>query len=403
MSYNKDTKDTKDTSPPSYTNGGILPGWAILPLRLFLGGSFLLAGLDKLTDPTFLNASADTYIGNQIAGFAPGTPLEGFLTSVAAPNANLFGVMVMGGELCIGIAVLLGLLTRFAAALGLLINLTFFLSATWNVHPFYFGADLPYLAGWLTLVLAGPGPFALDWALRRWLLPVAQASRVGGRTTMQTPAADANLMSRRAFVGAGAAGLVGVALASTAVGYGLLHPEGSSAVASVPPTPPSPTPQPGRSTVAPTAITQPQAVATAVPTQAPIDAPTQAPVQAPTRAPISAPIETPTQEPTQAAVSNRTLIAAAGSVAVGHSKAFTLANGQPAILVHNSGGYSAYVAICTHQACTVHMNSAGVLLCPCHGSQFDPAAAGAVLQGPARKPLSAVAITVDPDDSVYLA
>src|SRR4051812_31877906 len=84
-----------------------LPGWAILPLRLFLAISFLAAGLDKLGDPAFLDPSARNYIGQQIAHFAPGTPLEGFLLNFAVPNAMLFGVMVMGGELCIGIAVLL--------------------------------------------------------------------------------------------------------------------------------------------------------------------------------------------------------------------------------------------------------------------------------------------------------
>src|SRR5438067_8131199 len=148
-----------------------IPGWTILPLRLFLGISFLSAGWDKLTDPASLDPSARDYIGQQIGRFAPGTPLEGFLLNFAVPNASLFGVMVMGGELCIGIAVLLGLLTRFSAAMGLLLNLTFFLSATWDVHPFYFGADLPYSVAWLTLLLAGPGPFALDPLVKRWLSP----------------------------------------------------------------------------------------------------------------------------------------------------------------------------------------------------------------------------------------
>src|SRR5207253_6209061 len=98
------------------------PGWAILPLRLFLGISFLAAGFDKLSDPAFLDPGARDYIGHQIAGFAPGTPLEGFLVNFALPNADLFGVMVMGGELCIAVAVLLGLLTRFSAFMGMLLN-----------------------------------------------------------------------------------------------------------------------------------------------------------------------------------------------------------------------------------------------------------------------------------------
>src|SRR5439155_5721949 len=193
-----------------------LPGWAILPLRLFLGVSFLSAGLDKLGDPAFLDPAARDYIGRQIARFAPGTPLEGFLTNFAVPNADLFGVMVMGGELCIAIGVLLGLLTRFSAFMGMLLNLTFFLSATWDVRPFYFGADLPYTVAWLTLLLAGPGPLSLDAALRHRL---ASQPELPGATIS---GAAASAMTRRAFLGLGAAGLAGAALASIGPLWGLL-------------------------------------------------------------------------------------------------------------------------------------------------------------------------------------
>src|SRR5437868_14867727 len=116
--------DSRNKSISSLLNSQVIPGWTILPLRLFLAFSFLAAGWDKLSDPGFLDPSARGYIGNQIAGFAPGTPLEGFLLNFAQPNATLFGVMTMGGEICIGLAVLLGLLTRFSAAMGLLLNLT---------------------------------------------------------------------------------------------------------------------------------------------------------------------------------------------------------------------------------------------------------------------------------------
>ncbi|MDQ3863274.1 MAG: Rieske 2Fe-2S domain-containing protein [Actinomycetota bacterium] len=37
--------------------------------------------------------------------------------------------------------------------------------------------------------------------------------------------------------------------------------------------------------------------------------------------------------------------------------------------------------MCTHQGCTVVYQNAQ-LLCPCHGSVFDPSRGGAVLYGP---------------------
>ena len=39
------------------------PGAALLPLRLFLGVTFVYAGVQKLSDPGFLHPGAPTYIG----------------------------------------------------------------------------------------------------------------------------------------------------------------------------------------------------------------------------------------------------------------------------------------------------------------------------------------------------
>ena len=365
-----------------------LPGWSILPLRLFLGISFLAAGWDKLTDPAFLDPSARDYIGQQIGRFAPGTPLEGFLLNFAVPNASMFGVMVMGGELCIGIAVLLGLLTRFSAAMGLLLNLTFFLSATWDVHPFYFGADLPYTFAWLTLLLAGPGPFALDPLLKGWLSPPPITYMSRGRSITVEDSGTA--MTRRAFLGAGAVGLTGFMLAATGLGWGILSSgKRASATAAIPPNT-SPTQVP---TVVPTPVsqdTQPSGQGGGAANTVPQEPPTAPPAE-----------PTPT---TPSAASGLQVIAGPSDVPVNQSLDFTLPDGYPAVLVHNDSGYSAYVAICTHEGCQVsYFPSRKVLACPCHGAQFDAANGGQVLRGPARRPLSTVPVTVGPDGSVYLA
>jgi thiosulfate dehydrogenase [quinone] large subunit len=335
----------------------VLPGWSVVPLRLFLGGSFLAAGLDKLTDPAFLDPGAPGYLGRQIAGFAPGTPLEGFLLQFALPNATLFGVLVMGGELCIAVAVLLGLLTRFSALMGMLLNLTFFLSATWLVRPFYFGADLPYAAAWLTLALTGPGPLALDpWIRRRWLAPrAARGQAVPARGT---------LLTRRAFLGAGAAGLAGLALAATGLGWGVLHPRRAEALRQAPV--PTPTPAAKEAPAAPSATA------------------------------VAGPAATPTTTP-----GARRLLASAGTLAEGAGQTFTLAGGTPAILLHQGTSYRAFVTRCTHAACTVELSN-GRLVCPCHGAVYDPAADGAVVAGPAPLPLPVIPLQIDPGGNVYL-
>ena len=52
-----------------------------------------------------------------------------------------------------------------------------------------------------------------------------------------------------------------------------------------------------------------------------------------------------------------------------------------------------FSAICTHQGCPVSSVTQGQIICPCHGSRFD-AQTGAVLAGPADRPLPPVSVVV---------
>jgi Rieske Fe-S protein len=69
-------------------------------------------------------------------------------------------------------------------------------------------------------------------------------------------------------------------------------------------------------------------------------------------------------------------------------------NGAPITLARPSANtVAAFSAICTHQGCAV--NAGGSQLhCPCHGSIFD-ALTGAVVQGPASRPLPAVKVSIN--------
>lgn len=69
---------------------------ALFPLRLFLGGTFIYAGIQKLSDPGFLHPGAPTYIGTQLHGFSQGTP-GGFLLTTFAPPACPTGGSGGGG------------------------------------------------------------------------------------------------------------------------------------------------------------------------------------------------------------------------------------------------------------------------------------------------------------------
>ena len=117
--------------------------------------TFVYAGLQKISDPGFLQPGASTYIGTQLQSFAGHSPI-GFLIQVfALPVPQLTGIGVIAVELTIGVLVLLGLATRWAAAAGALVSLVFFLTASWSVQPYFLGSDSIYAVAWITLVLAG--------------------------------------------------------------------------------------------------------------------------------------------------------------------------------------------------------------------------------------------------------
>jgi Rieske Fe-S protein len=94
-----------------------------------------------------------------------------------------------------------------------------------------------------------------------------------------------------------------------------------------------------------------------------------------------------------AQVESGTAIAQESDVPAGSAAEFTdFETNQPAVLVHlESGEFVAYSAVCTHQRCTVGYSD-GNLACPCHGSVFDPANGGAVVNGPAQQPLPEIPV-----------
>jgi cytochrome b6-f complex iron-sulfur subunit len=64
--------------------------------------------------------------------------------------------------------------------------------------------------------------------------------------------------------------------------------------------------------------------------------------------------------------------------------------GRPVVLLRDGDGVYAVSRVCTHLGCIVQPSPAG-FDCPCHGSRFT--ADGAVVRGPAPKPLAWLAVT----------
>ncbi len=325
---------------------------ALLPLRFFVGATFVYAGLDKLIDPRFLQATGPGSIGEQLTGFTHASPLAGLVTVFALPFPVLIGFLMALAEIAIGLGALTGLLYRASAAAGAAISLLFFLTASWTVHPYYYGPDLPYAAGWLTLALAGHGGLAvLRVPFLAMLAPdddSAEASP-GRRAVLQ-----GGILAAAAVVVAGAGGMWGALFRGSDL-------RGSDTGAAVPGA--SLTPGVGTTGASPS-----PAIAAA--STAPASAAPPAAGQLATLTSLKPRTALPFVDPT---------------------------SGDPAILIRlANGSVVAFDAVCTHAGCTVEYDPpSGLLGCPCHGAVFDPTHNADVLQGPAPVPLAALPIVVN--------
>ncbi len=383
-----------------------MPGWVVLPLRAFLGVTFTFAGLQKLADHNYFDSSSPSSVQAQMRSYARTSPIHGVVT-FASHHAFVVGLLIALGELAVGIGTLLGLWTRIAAVGGMLLSLSFLLTASWHSHPYYLGPDIVFLFAWTPLVVAGAGDvLALDGVLaararRQMRLPAAGPVAIefavvrllcgqydDGRCRARDMAvcdpgacpvldaqprlrpATAEELDRRTFL---AKSSVALRVGAVALGVG-----GVTAAL-------------GRA-LAPSS----RDAARAVPR---LGGATSSSPTTPAPAPTAAPPTTATAPPHPAG----TAIGPASAVPVGGAASFTdPRTGGPAYVVQPaSGQFVAFSAVCTHQGCTVDAPSSGRFHCPCHGAVFD-ARSGAVLQGPARRPLPTVPVQAGGDGLLYV-
>jgi thiosulfate dehydrogenase [quinone] large subunit len=137
------------------------PGWVMLPLRGFLAVVFLYAGISKIADRTFLDGTAPTSIHSQVLAVKQASPISGLLGPVA-DHSFAFGLIMAFAEIAVGMGILLGLFTRIAAAGGMLLALSLWLTVSWQANPWYTSADLVYLFAFTPILLGGAAVLSLD-------------------------------------------------------------------------------------------------------------------------------------------------------------------------------------------------------------------------------------------------
>jgi thiosulfate dehydrogenase (quinone) large subunit len=325
---------------------------ALIPLRVFLGGTFLYAGLDKLLDPTFLAASGPGSITAQLHAFARDSPIAFLINGIALHVPILVGLGIAALEIAIGLGTLAGWMFRLSAALGATVALVFWLTASWATTPYFLGPDLPYAAGWLTLALAGDGG---AWTLERWLA-VRSARPKGGYSRTAHRRQSPVSTERRQFLK-----LVAWASATTLV-------------------------------AGPSLVIGRLAAATRPAVSAAGSASPASPETPPARGAASAGAAA-TPAPTGTLLAKGSQLTRSSAVS-----AVDPASGDPVLVIKlPSGSVVAYDAVCTHAGCTVEYDpSSAIIFCPCHGAEFDPSRKAEVIGGPTITPLPPIPIHVDP-------
>ncbi len=171
----------------------------IAVFRIAVGIIFLWAGLEKLLGPEPFSASG--FLAHATGGtlgwpFVTGTPADGtvfnpthdFWVSLAG-NAGLMSIvniLVVAGEIGIGVALVLGLFTRFAGAMGTLMMLLFFVAA-WDFTNGIVNQHLTYALVCATLTGLGAGRFyGLDGVLADRAAPAIRELLMSGKRATVT-------------------------------------------------------------------------------------------------------------------------------------------------------------------------------------------------------------------------
>jgi thiosulfate dehydrogenase (quinone) large subunit len=169
--------ETIEIEGPAFTRflfGNSRAGLFWLPVRLFVGFSWLEAGWHKFNDPAWVGADA-------------GKALTGFWTNaVAVPEggrppitydwyrsfiqllldngaASWMSYVITFGEMAVGIGLLIGMLTGFAAFFGAFMNMSFLLAGSASVNPIMFALAVSVILAWKVA-----GYYGVD----RYLLPL---------------------------------------------------------------------------------------------------------------------------------------------------------------------------------------------------------------------------------------
>lgn len=143
--------------------------WAII--RVWLGYQWFMAGYDKFHEANWMNGTALKGFLSRAAGLIPNTPAAahyGWYQSFTASLVNSgaytwFAPFVAVGELLVGIALILGIFTSFAAVMGAFMNLNYMLAGSTSTNPVMYTFEILLLLAGLNAGLIGLDYFVIPY------------------------------------------------------------------------------------------------------------------------------------------------------------------------------------------------------------------------------------------------
>jgi thiosulfate dehydrogenase (quinone) large subunit len=147
-------------------------GLVWLPIRIFLGFEWAVAGFEKVTGTGWTDGGASLlgYWTKAVAiPAAPGKPAITFewyrsFLQILIDNhlAGAGGWIIAFGELAVGVGLLVGALVGVAAFFGVVMNMSYLLAGSTSTNPIMFALAIGLILGWKVA-----GYYGVD----RWLLP----------------------------------------------------------------------------------------------------------------------------------------------------------------------------------------------------------------------------------------
>ena len=145
--------------------------WFWLLVRVYVGWEWLQAGWEKVQSPAWVGGQAGTALKGFVTGALQKTAgahpdvfgwYGSFLQSFVSNHLVLFSYVVAFGELLVGVALIIGLLTGIAAFFGSFMNANYLFAGTVSINPLLLILGLFLILAWR---VAG------WWGLDRYALP----------------------------------------------------------------------------------------------------------------------------------------------------------------------------------------------------------------------------------------